>query len=1202
MFRHFREYHRPYTFAALLLILTAAIFATFGQKIPGWGSIFRIAAGDNASRPQYVSGTATIQSIGLEVLNQGDDDQDAVFSLEYKRSADSTWKPAYAPQRSYNRTVAGVTNTYYYASLMFLQPSTSYDFRVTVSDPDGGTGSVINGSAATRAENNSQNILRTLYVSPSGNDSNAGTDPGAPLRTIQRAANISLPGDRILVQAGTYYENIQITRSGTVSNPIVFESVQMAINPGTSPAVLEGGESALAIIDSNQNWFADDHNPPEANVFYTTLSAWSAADNPIYVAAGTEKIYAYWYYPYDSGLQTFSNFVNGLYCSVNCAPGNCCASNVPGGYWYDNSNRRLYLRLPASGQPDNLAMHVVKRNSSGFNINGASNIVIRGFEVRYHHSGVSIRGGALGSTGNIIEKNKLHHNGIGVGLGGLSANATGVYGNLIQDNQIYDSKVSEWPWESVKLNDVESDGINIGAGRANIIRRNTVNDVFNGIMMGIFWDENNENYNKETDVSGNLLYDIGDDAIEPEGAAVNVRIFNNQIYRSARSIAAQAGISVAPVTKGPVWIVRNILSDIKQTAFKFSVGNSVPVGPVFIFHNTVYNSLADFMALLRFWLPVPGIKATLRNNIFFAAGTEGPGSGYGYLLEDIITSHGASNITLDLDYNNWFSSRSSDCGLDCRFMVWINTAYSSLASFLAVSGNESHGLSSNPQFSAPTSNNFNLNSGSPLVDQGLVLGGINDNFYGNRPDMGAIESSFTSCLENWSCSAWSSCINGSQSRTCTDSNSCGTTINRPSLSQSCTCTPIWQCSTWSSCINNNQSRTCTDSNNCGSTSGQPALTQSCVTNPNCTPNWTCTIWSACTNSQQSRTCTDSNNCGSSSGQPPLNQGCSATTPPPNPNCNPNWSCSNWSACTNGQLTRTCNDANNCGVTTGQPPLNQSCSINTLPGPADTGKLFALQDRSAATVYYIGTDGKKYVYPDAKTYFSWYADFNKVQRVSAAKLDSYPDGGVIPYRSSARLITHPNTSKVYAVEPGGVLRHIASESAARNLFGSDWTKRVQDVITGFFSVSYRIGDPLGSTWPSGSLIKYNQDYFYLIGKTKRKFANISVIRINNLFPSEAWIATNLDGYTDGYPVIALEKALATFNPQINENELLGKDPASLGDMSDGDQDGLSYYEETFVWKTNPQSADSDGDGYNDGTELKNGFNPLGSGTIDNWLKR
>ncbi len=42
------------------------------------------------------------------------------------------------------------------------------------------------------------------------------------------------------------------------------------------------------------------------------------------------------------------------------------------------------------------------------------------------------------------------------------------------------------------------------------------------------------------------------------------------------------------------------------------------------------------------------------------------------------------------------------------------------------------------------------------------------------------------CTEQWTCSDWSTCSAGSQTRTCTDVNSCGSTANRPTLAKSCT--------------------------------------------------------------------------------------------------------------------------------------------------------------------------------------------------------------------------------------------------------------------------------------------------------------------------------------------------------------------------------------------------------------------------------
>ncbi len=43
----------------------------------------------------------------------------------------------------------------------------------------------------------------------------------------------------------------------------------------------------------------------------------------------------------------------------------------------------------------------------------------------------------------------------------------------------------------------------------------------------------------------------------------------------------------------------------------------------------------------------------------------------------------------------------------------------------------------------------------------------------------------TACVESWSCTDWSACSSGSQTRTCTDANSCGTAAAKPSETQTC---------------------------------------------------------------------------------------------------------------------------------------------------------------------------------------------------------------------------------------------------------------------------------------------------------------------------------------------------------------------------------------------------------------------------------
>jgi alpha-L-arabinofuranosidase len=65
-----------------------------------------------------------------------------------------------------------------------------------------------------------------LHVAITGNDANSGR-PDAPLRTIQRAADLAQPGDIITVHAGTYRERINPPRGGeSDTKRIVYQAAQ----------------------------------------------------------------------------------------------------------------------------------------------------------------------------------------------------------------------------------------------------------------------------------------------------------------------------------------------------------------------------------------------------------------------------------------------------------------------------------------------------------------------------------------------------------------------------------------------------------------------------------------------------------------------------------------------------------------------------------------------------------------------------------------------------------------------------------------------------------------------------------------------------------------------------------------------------------------------------------------------------------------
>jgi len=110
------------------------------------------------------------------------------------------------------------------------------------------------------------------------------------------------------------------------------------------------------------------------------------------------------------------------------------------------------------------------------------------------------------------------------------------------------------------------------------------------------------------------------------------------------------------------------------------------------------------------------------------------------------------------------------------------------------------------------------------------------------------------------------------------------------------------------------------------------------------------------------------------------------------------------------------------------------------------------------VYYFGSDGKRYVFPNAAAYFSWYADFSSVKTISPDQLAAMPIGGNVTYRPGTRMVKIQTDPKVYAVAKGGVLRHVGSEAVAVCLYGGNWNMQIDDVPDAFF-VDYDAGAPV-----------------------------------------------------------------------------------------------------------------------------------------------
>jgi len=114
--------------------------------------------------------------------------------------------------------------------------------------------------------------------------------------------------------------------------------------------------------------------------------------------------------------------------------------------------------------------------------------------------------------------------------------------------------------------------------------------------------------------------------------------------------------------------------------------------------------------------------------------------------------------------------------------------------------------------------------------------------------------------------------------------------------------------------------------------------------------------------------------------------------------------------------------------------------------------------SSDAVYYCGADGKRYVFVNDKSFFSWYKDFSTVLTISDAALASIPIGGNVTYRPGVRMIKIVSDPRVYVIARGGVLRSIPDEATAHALFGPQWNQMIDDISDSFF-VNYKVGTPV-----------------------------------------------------------------------------------------------------------------------------------------------
>lgn len=414
--------------------------------------------------------------------------------------------------------------------------------------------------------------LRTYHVAqnhPSASDDNAGTED-APWRTINHAAQVLQPGERVLIHAGIYREWVKPARGGTSpSRMITYEAA-----PGEE-VIITGNDVWTP------QWRQTRYFKPLENVV-----TWEADIDPrLFERANTFNLQNFpvqaddnlWKNYTVSGLRRGSIYANSKalkqeadYRDLRYAP-NC--------FWVEEDGMKVHLRAPEDQDPNTLSWEITTREQVFAPLEFYCNYIkVKGLKLLHSANGVPIPGPQRGllstSLGHhwIIEDCEIGYaNTLGIDCGTkwwgqASYRLAEQYGgHIIRRNYIHDcgvSSMSAWfdlPNKGLLIEDnriehcatmplmdhCENSGIKLHYVVDSLIRRNVVMNSGNTASLWL------DAYCANTRVTRNLFYDDG-----------------NTLY----------GNVFLEITPGPILVDNNlVLSSSKRGIYEHDAARNVLV-------------------------------------------------------------------------------------------------------------------------------------------------------------------------------------------------------------------------------------------------------------------------------------------------------------------------------------------------------------------------------------------------------------------------------------------------------------------------------------------------------------------------------------------------------------------------------------------------------------------------------------------------
>ncbi|HAI11765.1 MAG TPA: hypothetical protein DCM28_08670, partial [Phycisphaerales bacterium] len=244
----------------------------------------------------------------------------------------------------------------------------------------------------------------------------------------------------------------------------------------------------------------------------------------------------------------------------------------------NDDERMLYMRYADNTNPATQDIQLSPKFPNVL-VDGVHRIVIRGITVRNGWCGVYLKN----TLGSFVEDCKIGPTQHGIQLAENADRCTVRFNDITLNPLAHidpkgDGRGNWTNWLATKTHGYwDHFGISFADSTGgNLVHDNHVHDHWGGI----------EDHSKNADTNDgslihhNLVENIADDGLEPEGSQPNCQWYDNVVRN------AICGFRIKPVKKGPMYIYRNIIYDCGEGFRNFSTSPSKP--DVYVYQNTTF--------------------------------------------------------------------------------------------------------------------------------------------------------------------------------------------------------------------------------------------------------------------------------------------------------------------------------------------------------------------------------------------------------------------------------------------------------------------------------------------------------------------------------------------------------------------------------------------------------------------------------------